>query len=78
MPGGQHTDQNPSQADAQSLSPHFQLTQMAEGEVQVLDEYVDRAFGDPDDFLVPWTVELGVTHSAHPPHLPTSFIPGPR
>lgn len=35
--------------------PHLRLTQVTEGEVQVLDENMDGAFGDPDDFLVPWT-----------------------
>lgn len=48
---------------------------MTKGEVQVLDENVDGAFGDPDDFLVPWTVKLGVNQLVHPLHLPASFSP---
>ena len=78
--GGQQRGQNPSHADTpanpQSSFPHLWLTQVTEGEVQVLDENVDGAFGDPDDFLVPWTGELrchwfglALYLSAHPtPH----------
>lgn len=50
---------------------------MTEGEVQVLDENVDGAFGDPDDILVPWTVELRGHLLGPSPHLPASHIPGP-
>lgn len=53
------------------LTPLPLLTQMTKGQVQILDENVDRAFGDPDDVLIPWVVEF----SCHPLHPPVSLLP---
>ena len=78
--GGQQRGQNSNHTDTpanpQSSFPHLWLTQVTEGEVQVLDENMDGAFGDPDDFLIPWRGEfrchrlgLSLYLPAHPsPH----------